>query len=79
MTDLEFQLQNEISDLRATNNGLRAELKQREEAYEELSEMYQSLQKDYKYFLEGAEKDRVVIQRQRKEIRELHKQLREQR
>lgn len=77
MTDYEFQLQNEVSELKATINGLRAELKQREEAYEELSAMYQSLQKDYKYFLEGAEKDRVVIQRQRKEIRELNKQLRE--
>lgn len=77
MTDYEFQLQNEVSELKATINGLRAELKQREEANEELSAMYQSLQKDYKYFLEGAEEDRVVIQRQRKEIRELHKQLRE--
>lgn len=70
MTDYEFQLQNEVSDLRATISQLRSE-------NEELSENYQSLQKDYKYFLEGAEKDRVVIQRQRKEIRELHKQLRE--
>ena len=77
MTDCEFQLQNEVSDLRATINQLREEIKQRDEANEELSEMYQSLQKDYKYFLEGAEKDRVVIQRQREEIRKLYKQLRE--
>ena len=36
MTDYEFQLQNEVSDLRATINQLREELKQREEANEEL-------------------------------------------
>lgn len=45
MTDYEFQLQNEVSDLRATINQLRAEIKQRDEANEELSAMLQDCQK----------------------------------
>ena len=45
MTDYEFQLQNEVSDLRATINQLRAEIKQRDEANEELSAMFQDCQK----------------------------------
>lgn len=45
MTDLEFQLQGENSDLRATINGLRSELKQREEAYNELQGMFDDCQR----------------------------------
>ena len=44
MTDYEFQLQNEVSDLRATINQLRAEIKQRDEANEVLSVMLQDCQ-----------------------------------
>lgn len=45
MTDLEIQLLVENSDLRATINRLRAEFKQREEAYDELQGMFDDCQR----------------------------------
>lgn len=71
MTDLEFQLQNEISDLRATINGLRAELKQREEAYNELQGMFEDCQRKLSEALKREEIATKIINEKRKEIERL--------
>ncbi len=68
MTDLEFQLQGENSDLRATINGLRSELEQREEAYNELQGMFDDCQRKLS---EALQRDRIgtkIINEKRKEI-----------
>lgn len=67
MTDNEFQLQNEVSDLRATINQLRAEIKQRDEANEELSAMLQDCQKKLTDALKRENIAKKVIAEKRKE------------
>ena len=71
MTDLEFQLQGEISDLRATINGLRSELKQREEAYNELQGMFDDCQRKLSEALQREEISTKIINEKRKEIERL--------
>ena len=71
MTDYEFQLQNEISELRSTINGLRAELKQREEAYNELQVMFEDCQRKLSEALQREEIATKIINEKRKELREL--------
>ena len=71
MTDFEFQLQNEISDLRATINGLRSELKQREEAYDELQGMFDDCQRKLSEALQREEISTKIINEKRKEIERL--------
>lgn len=66
MTDYEFQLRNENSELKATINGLRAELKQREEANEELSAMFQDCQKKLAEALKREKIAKKVIAEKRK-------------
>lgn len=66
MTDNEFQLQNEVSDLRATINQLRAEIKQRDEANEELSAMLQDCQKKLAEALKREKIAKKVIAEKRK-------------
>jgi peptidoglycan hydrolase CwlO-like protein len=66
MTDYEFQLQNEVSDLRATINQLRAEIKQRDEANEELSAMLQDCQKKLAEALKREKIAKKVIAEKRK-------------
>lgn len=68
MTDLEFQLQGEISDLRATINGLRSELKQRDEAYNELQGMFEDCQRKLSESLKREEIATKIINEKRKEI-----------
>ena len=68
MTDYEFQLQNEISDLRSTINGLRAELKQRDDAYNELSAMFESCQEKLREAFENQDIVYQEITKQRTEI-----------
>jgi DNA gyrase/topoisomerase IV subunit A len=67
MTEYEFQLRNENSELNATINGLRAELKQREEANEELSAMLQDCQKKLAEALKREKIAKKVIAEKRKE------------
>lgn len=71
MTDLEFQLQGEISDLLSTINGLRAELKQREEAYNELQGMFEDCQRKLSESLQREEIATKIINEKRKEIERL--------
>lgn len=71
MTDYEFYLQIEISDLRATINGLRAELKQREEAYNEQQEMFEDCQRKLSEALKREEIATKIINEKRKEIERL--------
>lgn len=66
MTDYEFQLRNEVSELKATIKGLRAELKQREEANEELSAMFQDCQKKLAEALKREKIAKKVIAEKRK-------------
>jgi cell division septum initiation protein DivIVA len=66
MTDYEFQLQNDVSDLRATINQLRAEIKQRDEANEELSAMLQDCQKKLADALKREKIAKKVIAEKRK-------------
>lgn len=66
MTDYEFQLQNEVSDLRATINQLRAEIKQRDETNEELSAMLQDCQKKLAEALKREKIAKKVIAEKRK-------------
>lgn len=68
MTDYEFQLQNEISELRSTINGLRSELKQREEAYDELQGMFDDCQRKLSEALQREEIATKIINEKRKEI-----------
>ena len=68
MTDLEFQLQGEISDLRATINGLRSELKQREEAYNELQGMFEDCHHQLSESLKREEIATKIINEKRNEI-----------
>ena len=49
MTDYEFQLRNENSELKATINGLRSELKQQKEAYDELKRVIAEADETGKY------------------------------
>jgi uncharacterized membrane-anchored protein YjiN (DUF445 family) len=71
MTDLEFQLQNEISEQRATINALKAEIRQRGEANNLLTKMFNNCQKQLRDALEREEIAKKVIADQRKEIYEL--------
>jgi chromosome segregation ATPase len=71
MTDLEFQLLNERSELRYTINSLRAELKQREDAYNELSAMFESCQRKLSEALQREEIATKIINEKRKEIERL--------
>lgn len=68
MTDLEFQLQGEISDLRATINGMRSELKQREEAYNELQGMFDDCQRKLSEALKREEIGKKIIKEKRNEL-----------
>ena len=60
MTDYEFQLRNEVSELKATNNGLREELK--------------NCQKQLAEALQREAIAKNIINEKRKEIRKLKKQ-----
>ena len=66
MTDYEFQLQNEVSELKATINQLRSEIKQRDEANEELSAMLQDCQKKLAEALKREKIAKKVIAEKRK-------------
>lgn len=73
MTDLEFQLRGENSDLRATINGLRSELKQREEAYDELQGMFDDCQRQLSEALQREEIAKKIIIDLRKKLSDYDK------